>query len=269
MHYDSVRHFRFMIGQYVTVHGDVISHVNISAVRVEEGGEYRCSAVNRVAKAHHSARLNIYGLPHVRPMGKYAAVAGETTVIKCPVAGYPIASITWDKGQWSVQETRREGGESLKLNQHGKRERVESEPKHEANPTHTYNHYSYYQSNLWRAANQTPFLHSSMTTNFMKQTTFFSPFRSAFLLYYWYDECTNSSQCVVYMTQCPNNDSTIYRSGFLVDCNMIILYVFHSKDSDNETPNFWDTHFELLLIKIRNLKFYYYWKIKLGTNYWW
>lgn len=87
-----------MIGQYVTVHGDVISHVNISAVRVEDGGEYRCSAVNRVAKAHHAARLNIYGLPHVRAMGKYAAVAGETTVIKCPVAGFPIASITWEKG---------------------------------------------------------------------------------------------------------------------------------------------------------------------------
>lgn len=87
-----------MIGQYVTVHGDVISHVNISAVRVEDGGEYTCSAVNRVAKAHHAARLNIYGLPHVRPMGNYAAVAGETTVIKCPAAGFPLASITWEKG---------------------------------------------------------------------------------------------------------------------------------------------------------------------------
>ncbi|XP_043281864.1 Down syndrome cell adhesion molecule-like protein Dscam2 isoform X2 [Venturia canescens] len=99
---------RFMIGQYVTVHGDVISHVNISAVRVEEGGEYRCSAVNRVAKVHHSARLNIYGLPHVRPMGKYAAVAGETTVIKCPVAGFPIASITWEKDEQPLPTNRRQ-----------------------------------------------------------------------------------------------------------------------------------------------------------------
>jgi len=94
-----------MIGQYVTVHGDVISHVNISAVRVEDGGEYRCSAVNRVAKAHHAARLNIYGLPHVRTMGNYAAVAGETTVIKCPAAGFPIASITWEKGSPSYQSS--------------------------------------------------------------------------------------------------------------------------------------------------------------------
>lgn len=88
-----------MIGQYVTVHGDVISHVNISGVRVEDGGEYRCTADNRVAKVHHGARLNIYGPPLVRPMGNYAAVAGETTVIKCPVAGFPISSITWEKGR--------------------------------------------------------------------------------------------------------------------------------------------------------------------------
>ncbi|XP_050450848.1 cell adhesion molecule Dscam2-like isoform X3 [Cataglyphis hispanica] len=99
---------RFMIGQYVTVHGDVISHVNISAVRVEDGGEYRCSAVNRVAKVHHEARLNIYGLPHVRPMGNYAAVAGETTVIKCPVAGFPIASITWEKDGQILPTSRRQ-----------------------------------------------------------------------------------------------------------------------------------------------------------------
>nr|XP_050864341.1 cell adhesion molecule Dscam2-like isoform X5 [Vespula vulgaris] len=99
---------RFMIGQYVTVHGDVISHVNISAVHVEDGGEYRCSAVNRVAKAHHSARLNIYGLPHVRPMGNYAAVAGETTIIKCPVAGFPIASIQWEKDGQILPTSRRQ-----------------------------------------------------------------------------------------------------------------------------------------------------------------
>ncbi|XP_034170916.1 cell adhesion molecule Dscam2 isoform X3 [Osmia lignaria lignaria] len=99
---------RFMIGQYVTVHGDVISHVNISVVHVEDGGEYRCTASNRMAKVHHSARLNIYGLPHVRPMGNYAAVAGETTVIKCPVAGFPIASITWEKDGKVLPTSRRQ-----------------------------------------------------------------------------------------------------------------------------------------------------------------
>lgn len=52
---------RFVIGQYVTVHGDVISHVNISHVMVEDGGEYSCTAENRAGKVMHAARLNVYG----------------------------------------------------------------------------------------------------------------------------------------------------------------------------------------------------------------
>lgn len=50
-----------MIGQYSTIHGDVISHVNISHVMVEDGGEYTCTAENRAGKTAHSARLNVYG----------------------------------------------------------------------------------------------------------------------------------------------------------------------------------------------------------------
>lgn len=45
----------------MTVHGDVISHVNISHVMVEDGGEYTCTAENRAGKTSHSARLNVYG----------------------------------------------------------------------------------------------------------------------------------------------------------------------------------------------------------------
>ena len=54
-------HFRFLIGQYVTVHGDVISHVNISRVAVEDGGVYVCTVNNRAGFDQHAARLNIYG----------------------------------------------------------------------------------------------------------------------------------------------------------------------------------------------------------------
>jgi hypothetical protein len=66
MSYDFVsmhRHFpyRFVIGQYVTVAGDVISHVNISRVAVEDGGTYECAAENRVGRATHSAPLRVYG----------------------------------------------------------------------------------------------------------------------------------------------------------------------------------------------------------------
>ncbi|KAF5279124.1 hypothetical protein FQA39_LY05802 [Lamprigera yunnana] len=89
---------RFVIGQYVTVHGDVISHVNISHVMVEDGGEYTCTAENRAGKTSHSARLNIYGMPYIRLIPKVTAVAGETLQLKCPVAGFPIEEIHWERG---------------------------------------------------------------------------------------------------------------------------------------------------------------------------
>ena len=52
---------RFMMGQYVTLHGEVISHVNISRTIVEDGGLYTCEATNRAGSSIHSARLNVYG----------------------------------------------------------------------------------------------------------------------------------------------------------------------------------------------------------------
>ncbi|XP_015601116.1 Down syndrome cell adhesion molecule-like protein Dscam2 isoform X2 [Cephus cinctus] len=88
---------RLLIGQYVTVYGDVISHVNVSSVKPEDGGEYECMASSRAGEARHSARLNIYGIPYVRPMAPISAVAGKQLRIKCPVAGYPIESIVWEK----------------------------------------------------------------------------------------------------------------------------------------------------------------------------
>ena len=53
--------YRFLIGQYVTVHGEVVSHVNISRVEVEDGGLYACIVDNRAGTAKHEGRLNIYG----------------------------------------------------------------------------------------------------------------------------------------------------------------------------------------------------------------
>ncbi|XP_068082192.1 cell adhesion molecule Dscam2 [Anabrus simplex] len=99
---------RLLIGQYVTAHGDVISHVNISAVHVEDGGEYKCVATNRVGSESHAARLNIYGLPHVRPMSSIAAVAGKNLIVKCPVAGFPISSIIWEKDGQQLPINRRQ-----------------------------------------------------------------------------------------------------------------------------------------------------------------
>nr|CAD7426255.1 unnamed protein product [Timema monikensis] len=114
---------RFVIGQYVPMYGDVISHVNITSVHVQEGGTYQCSAVNRVGEASHSAQLNVYGklhigqivadrwlfqgAPHVRPMGEVSAVAGENLKITCPVAGFPIDGVKWYKGERELPINRR------------------------------------------------------------------------------------------------------------------------------------------------------------------
>lgn len=109
---------RLMIGQYVTVFGDVISHVNISVVKSDDGGEYECTARSRAGSMSHSGRLNIYGkaifqsipwsyfhemifssgMPYVRPMPSISAIAGKPLTLKCPAAGYPIDSIVWEKG---------------------------------------------------------------------------------------------------------------------------------------------------------------------------
>ncbi|KAK3858057.1 hypothetical protein Pcinc_035719, partial [Petrolisthes cinctipes] len=88
---------RLVKGQYVSAQGDVISHVNISAVQVADGGTYTCTAENHAGTARHAARLNVYGPPQVRPMGQVAAVAGKTFAVTCPAAGHPIHVITWSK----------------------------------------------------------------------------------------------------------------------------------------------------------------------------
>lgn len=52
---------RYAIGQYVDLLGDVVSHLNISHVRTDDGGLYKCIATNTIGSASHSARLNVYG----------------------------------------------------------------------------------------------------------------------------------------------------------------------------------------------------------------
>jgi len=87
-----------MAGQYVTSLDDVIAHVNITSLKVEDGGEYSCIAHNEIARVSHSSRINVYGVPFVREMPNVHVVAEKQLAVKCPVAGYPIESITWERG---------------------------------------------------------------------------------------------------------------------------------------------------------------------------
>ncbi|XP_059078554.1 cell adhesion molecule Dscam2-like [Tigriopus californicus] len=89
---------RFMIGQYVDSRGDVISHLNITQTRIEDGGRYFCEAYNRAGSVSHSARLNVYGAPFIRRFPTpLRAIEGKPFLMICPAAGFPIEEITWTK----------------------------------------------------------------------------------------------------------------------------------------------------------------------------
>ncbi|XP_041984481.1 Down syndrome cell adhesion molecule-like protein Dscam2 isoform X2 [Aricia agestis] len=99
---------RFVVGQHVTLQDDVVSHLNVSRVTEQDGGEYACVAANAAGKASHAARVNVYGLPYIREMPKVTAVAGSDLHIKCPVAGYPIETISWERDGQTLPLNRRQ-----------------------------------------------------------------------------------------------------------------------------------------------------------------
>jgi Down syndrome cell adhesion molecule len=97
---------RYAMGQYVDISGDVISHLNISHVRADDGGLYKCTA-NSIGSASHAARLNIFGPPYVRAISPIKAVAGEDLIVYCPFSGYPIDNIRWEKAGIEITSSKR------------------------------------------------------------------------------------------------------------------------------------------------------------------
>ena len=107
----------------MTVHGDVISHLNISEALIEDGGLYGCEATNRyrtppppkntinqriivnfilllgrAGSKKHFGRLNIYGPPTARNFPRdLKAIEGQAFLLYCPMGGYPLEGVTWEK----------------------------------------------------------------------------------------------------------------------------------------------------------------------------
>uniref|UniRef100_T1JD50 Down syndrome cell adhesion molecule n=1 Tax=Strigamia maritima TaxID=126957 RepID=T1JD50_STRMM len=77
--------------------GSIVSVLNVTETRWEDGGTYRCLANNKAGTVEHIARLNIYGRPAIRPLDKVTAVAGEDVRLNCFYYGYPVTSINWEK----------------------------------------------------------------------------------------------------------------------------------------------------------------------------
>ncbi|XP_049521428.1 Down syndrome cell adhesion molecule-like protein Dscam2 [Dermacentor silvarum] len=99
---------RFRVGDFVTADSVVVSFVNVTELRVEDGGLYACAAANAVGEATHGARVNVHGPPVIRPMNNISVVAGTTLRVVCPVAGYPIHSVTWFKGDAQLPTNHRQ-----------------------------------------------------------------------------------------------------------------------------------------------------------------
>ncbi|CAH2050967.1 unnamed protein product, partial [Iphiclides podalirius] len=91
------RGHRYSVEQFATKNNDVVSYLNISSVRSEDGGLYTCKAANSLGEVSHTSRLNIYGPPYVRSIGPIRAVAGRELVLYCPYSGYPISSVKWER----------------------------------------------------------------------------------------------------------------------------------------------------------------------------
>uniref|UniRef100_T1IRM3 Down syndrome cell adhesion molecule-like protein Dscam2 n=1 Tax=Strigamia maritima TaxID=126957 RepID=T1IRM3_STRMM len=84
---------------YTNEESNAVGHLNITEVSLEDGGTYACVATNKVGVVISSTRINVFGRPFIRPMGKKSVVAGTTLIVHCPYAGYPIDSLLWEKGE--------------------------------------------------------------------------------------------------------------------------------------------------------------------------
>ncbi|XP_026677051.1 Down syndrome cell adhesion molecule-like protein Dscam2 [Diaphorina citri] len=72
-------------------------------------GVYWCTATNKQGRSSsQNVHISVTGAPFVRPMGNVSAIAGEPLYLGCPVAGYPIESITWQKGVQQLPLNRRQ-----------------------------------------------------------------------------------------------------------------------------------------------------------------
>ncbi|CAH4032299.1 unnamed protein product [Pieris brassicae] len=88
---------RYILGQMMSSSGvGVISHLNISRSRVEDGGLYSCVAYESDSSLRHSARIDVYGPPYIRTLPPIKVQSGDGLKLKCPYYGYPISKLEWE-----------------------------------------------------------------------------------------------------------------------------------------------------------------------------
>ncbi|XP_076034195.1 cell adhesion molecule Dscam1-like isoform X3 [Oratosquilla oratoria] len=98
LHGDLVRRKNNRVFTDEVVEGDVVrGTLNISSVRMEDGGEWSCIAKNRAGTIKHTGQLYVRGPPSIRPMNPVSVVAGRPAAFNCVASGYPIERIYWEK----------------------------------------------------------------------------------------------------------------------------------------------------------------------------
>uniref|UniRef100_T1IV66 Down syndrome cell adhesion molecule n=1 Tax=Strigamia maritima TaxID=126957 RepID=T1IV66_STRMM len=90
-------HGRININMRSDSSNNVISSLKISNVNIEDGGVYRCIAKTKKGFVEHSARISIHGKLGMRSNIKYQAIEDGIVQIDCPVYGYPMNKIQWEK----------------------------------------------------------------------------------------------------------------------------------------------------------------------------
>ncbi|CAG9564399.1 unnamed protein product [Danaus chrysippus] len=87
---------RYALGQIMTTDNSVIAQLNITRVRVEDGGLYACIAKEGEHVASSENRLDVYGPPYIRSLPPIKAQSGESINLRCPFYGYPISKVDWE-----------------------------------------------------------------------------------------------------------------------------------------------------------------------------
>lgn len=91
------------INDFVTSSNEVVSYVNVSKIKIEEGGLYACHANNNVEKVSKFGRVNVIHRPIVKQMKDLTAIEGNRLVIFCSYSGFPIQDIYWEHSKLAFE----------------------------------------------------------------------------------------------------------------------------------------------------------------------
>ncbi|CAM1309780.1 Uncharacterised protein at_DN1445 [Pycnogonum litorale] len=117
-----IENSRIKISQQITKQ-KIISRLTINALKTEDGGIYSCMAKNRAGKVSHDEKVDVYGLPKVRPLRNKTVVASEDLILHCHVSGYPVESLVWRKGKAVLHSSSR-----IQIYKNGTMKILETEP---------------------------------------------------------------------------------------------------------------------------------------------